>query len=37
MNQTVGQTSSLVEEPPEVDLATAAEFLRAQYGIDAEL
>ncbi|TCN31545.1 4-aminobutyrate aminotransferase-like enzyme [Kribbella orskensis] len=37
MNQTVGQTSSLVEEPPEVDLATAAGFLRAQYGIDAEL
>ena len=37
MKQTVGQTSSLIEEPPEVELATAAEFLRAQYGIDAEL
>ncbi|GAA1592685.1 aminotransferase class III-fold pyridoxal phosphate-dependent enzyme [Kribbella sancticallisti] len=36
-NQTVGQTSSLIEEPPEVDLATAAEFLRSQYGVDAEL
>ena len=37
MNQTVGQTSSLVEEPPEVGLAAAAEFLREQYGIKAEL
>jgi 4-aminobutyrate aminotransferase-like enzyme/Ser/Thr protein kinase RdoA (MazF antagonist) len=37
VKQTVGQTSSLNEEPPEVDLDTATEFLRAQYGIDAEL
>jgi 4-aminobutyrate aminotransferase-like enzyme/Ser/Thr protein kinase RdoA (MazF antagonist) len=30
-------TSSLLEDPPEVGLVAATETLRAQYGIDAEL
>lgn len=37
MKQSVGQTSSLVEEPPVVELAAVVELLRAQYGIAAEL
>jgi len=37
VKQSVGRMSSLVEEPPDVDLATAARFLRTRYGIDAEL
>ena len=37
MNLITGQTASLVEEPPTVDLATATDFLRTRYGIVAEL
>ena len=37
MNLITGQTASLVEEPPTVDLATATDFLRTRYGIAAEL
>ncbi|MDX6264605.1 MAG: hypothetical protein QOH84_6293 [Kribbellaceae bacterium] len=37
MKQTVGQTSSLNEEPPVVEPAVVKEFLRARYGIDADL
>ncbi|MEV6410026.1 aminotransferase class III-fold pyridoxal phosphate-dependent enzyme [Kribbella sp. NPDC051718] len=37
MEQSVGQTSSLVEEPPVVGAAAVVELLRERYGIAAEL
>ena len=35
MTQTGGQTASMLEDPPEVDVRTAAELLRSEYGLDA--
>jgi 4-aminobutyrate aminotransferase-like enzyme/Ser/Thr protein kinase RdoA (MazF antagonist) len=32
-----GQTPSMIEDPPEVDIAAATELLRSAYGITAEL
>ncbi|NEA37531.1 aminotransferase class III-fold pyridoxal phosphate-dependent enzyme [Streptomyces sp. SID13031] len=37
MEKSVGQTSSLIEEPPALEPSKVTGFLRAQYGVTAEL
>jgi len=37
MTQTGGQTASMVEDPPDVDVRRAAQLLRSEYGLDAEV
>jgi 4-aminobutyrate aminotransferase-like enzyme/Ser/Thr protein kinase RdoA (MazF antagonist) len=35
MTQRAGRTASMVEDPPQVDVRTAAQLLRSEYGLDA--